>query len=333
MKRLLFFALASVLFMSPSLSCDAATYKKMTIRAATANPEGSLHATAINKFKEIIERESGGAIKVQTFYGGSMGDEQANVKQLRDGEIQLAVLAGGNLTPFAPRAGAFILPYIFPHEDDAKKVFTNAEYMQKSADEIAQQSRTRPLAWLLGGYRHITNSKRPITKMEDMQGLKIRVPVVELQIEAFHSWGVSPHPLAWSETFNALQQGVADGQETPYSVIRDQKFWEVQKYITPLHYQLFIAPMLVSEIWYKKLDPDTKALVDKAAMETAAYEWKWMEEEDTRALNQCLEKGMVVTELTDEPKWMEAARGIWPKFYDKVGGKAAVDEMLVIMSK
>lgn len=333
MKRCMFFVLASVLFLSSYLPCDAATYKKMVIRAATANPEGSLHVTGIEKFKEIIERESGGVITVQTFYGGSMGDEQANVKQARNGEMHVAVLAGGNLTPFASKAGVFVLPYMFPNIEDAKRLFDNEAFMKKTADEIALQSRTRPLAWFLGGYRFITNSKRPITKMEDLKGLKIRVPPVEVQLEAFRSWGVEPHPLAWTETFNALQQGVVDGQDNPYTVVRDQKFWEVQKYITPLHYTLFVAPMIVSETWYKKLDPPTKALVDKAAKEAERYEWQWIEEAENIARKQCLDNGMQLVELTDEPKWMEAARNVWPKFYDKVGGKAAVDEAQAIISQ
>ena len=80
-------------------TADAAEYKKMTIRAATANPQGSLHVVAIDKFKEIVEKESNGAITVQTFYGGSLGDEQANVKQLRNAEIHLAVLAKITLSP------------------------------------------------------------------------------------------------------------------------------------------------------------------------------------------------------------------------------------------
>lgn len=314
-------------------TAQAAEYKKMVIRAATANPDGSLHVTGINKFKEIIEKESGGAITVQTFYGGSMGDEQANVKQLRNAEIHLAVLACGNLTPFASKAGVFILPYMFPKVEDAQKLFNDTEYMNKVGDEIAQQSRTRPLAWLIGGYRHITNSKKPVTTLEDLKGLKIRVPAVELQLAAFRAWGVEPHPLAWSETFNALQQGVADGQENPHAINRDQKFWEVQKYITPNHYMLWVGPMLVSETWFRKLDPATKALVQKSAQEAARYEWQWAAEQDQQALKQCLDNGMVVTELTDEPKWMEAARAVWPNFYDKVGGKATVDAAQAIINK
>lgn len=312
---------------------QAAEYKKMVIRAATANPNGSLHVTAIDKFKELIEKESNGAITVQTFYGGSMGDEQANVKQLRNAEIHLAVLACGNLTPFASKAGVFILPYMFPQFDNAQKLFTNDAFMAKIADDIAVQSRTRPLSWLVGGYRHITNSKRPVTTMEDLKGLKIRVPAVELQLAAFRSWGVEPHPLAWSETFNALQQGVADGQENPHAINRDQKFWEVQKYITNVHYMLWVGPMLVSETWFRKLDPDTKALVQKVARDAAAYEWQWAAEQDAVALKECTDRGMQVNDLKDENKWMEAARSVWPQFYDKVGGKAIVDEAVAITSK
>ncbi len=314
-------------------SAQAVEYKKMTIRAATANPEGSLHVVTIEKFKEIVEKESNGAITVQTFYGGSMGDEQANVKQLRNAEINLSVLAGGNLTPFAPSAGVLYLPYMFPKIENAQKLFGDKEFMNKLADQVAKESRTRPLAWLTGGYRILTNSKRPINTMADLQGLKMRVPPVELQMAAFRSWGVEPHPLAWSETFNGLQQGVVDGQENPNAINRDQKFWEVQKYITNVHYLLWVGPVLVSDTWYKKLDPQTQELVTRAAQEAAIYEWQWAAEQDEIALKTCLEKGMLVNNLADEPEWVNAARSVWPQFYDKVGGKELVDAAVNIMEQ
>lgn len=332
MKRLLILMAVMALVLG-SLQVQAAEYKKMTIRAATANPTGSLHTTAIEKFKEIVEKESGGVIKVQTFYGGSMGDEQANARQLRNQEIHLAVLAVGNLTPFAPQANIFYLPYMFPNIDGAYALLGNKGFVKKTSDVIAKQSGTRPLAWLVGGYRHLTNSKHPVKVMDDLQGLKIRVPPVEIQLESFRSWGLEPHPLAWSETFNALQQGVVDGQENPHTVNRDQKFWEVQKYITELHYLLWVGPMLVSEAWYQGLNGDTRALVDRAASEAAAYEWKWAAEQDQIALQQCLDKGMEINKLEDEPAWQEKARSLWPKFYEQVGGKEIIDEAVAIISQ
>ena len=96
--------------------------------------------------------------------------------------------------------------------------------MKTFNEAITEQSKTRPLGWLIGGYRVLTNSKRPIKTIDDMAGLKWRVPPVELQLAAFRSWGVEPHPLPWIETFNGLQQGVIDGQENPHLINRDAKF-------------------------------------------------------------------------------------------------------------
>ena len=332
MKKIILAFCALGLVFCLGTKASAADYKPMTIRAATANPDGSAHVYAIDKFKEIVEKESGGKIKVQKFIGGSMGDEQANVKQLRTTEIHMAVLACGNLTPFAPTAGVLYLPYGFPSMEKATKVFHNVDFMTQVNDKIAKESGARPLAWLVQGYRHITNSKKPITKMADLKGLKIRVPAVELQLAAFRSWGIEPNPLAWSETFNGLQQGVIDGQENPYTVIRDQKFWEVQKYITEVHYLLWVGPMLFSERWFQKLDADTKDLVTRAAKQAVEMEWKWAAEQDSVAKKQCQDKGMVIDQLTDEAEWIKAAQGIWPNYYDKAGGKENVDALLKLMN-
>ncbi|MEZ7195370.1 TRAP transporter substrate-binding protein [Pseudodesulfovibrio karagichevae] len=301
--------------------------------AATANPTGSLHAVALEKFKEIVEKDSNGKVRVNLFLGGSMGSEQANVKQLRDAELHVAVLAAGNLTPFAPAATITILPYLFPKIENAYTLLGNEQFVSELGDAVATQSQTRPLGWLIGGYRVLTNSKHSITKIDDLQGLKIRVPKVRIQLDSFRSWGVEPHPLAWSETFNALQQGVADGQENPHSINQDQKFWEVQKYITDLHYMLWVGPLLVSERWFRCLPENTKALVKKAATEACQYEWEWVAKQNKTALDNCLKHGMVLEELTDEDVWMSKARALWPDYYEAVGGKDKIDNALKIMGQ
>lgn len=315
-------------------TANATEYKKMTIRAATANPQGSLHVVAIDKFKEIVEKESNGAITVQTFYGGSLGDEQANVKQLRNAEIHLAVLADGNLTPFAPQAGVFILPYMFPKISDAEKLFGNEAFMNKTADAIAKQSRTRPLSWLVGGYRIITNSKKPINTMADLKGLKIRcsrrgAPACRLPLVGRRA----PSAGVVRNLQRASAGAWSTGRKTPTPSTATRSSGKSQKYITNIHYMLWVGPMLVSDPWFRKLDPQTKALVEKAAKEAAAYEWKWSAEQDEIALKECLARGMVINDVSDEPAWTEAARSVWPQFYDKVGGKAVVDEALAIMQQ
>jgi len=332
MKKTLILILAAALLVL-STSAFAEDYQRTMIMAATGNPQGSLHAVALEKFKELVEKESGGKVRVNLFLGGSMGSEQANVKQLRDAELHVAVLAAGNLTPFASSATITILPYLFPKIENAYTLFGNDDFVSGLGDTVATQSMTRPLGWLIGGYRVLTNSKHSITKIDDLQGLKIRVPKVRIQLDSFRSWGVEPHPLAWSETFNALQQGVADGQENPHSINQDQKFWEVQKYITDLHYMLWVGPLLVSEKWFKRLPENTQALVRKAATEACQYEWEWVAEQNKKALENCLKHGMVLEELADEDVWMNKARALWPEYYDAVGGKAKIDKALKIMGQ
>ena len=328
MKKLAFAFCA----ISVCLACgtaQSAEYKEMKIRAATANIEASHHGICLNKFKEIVEKESGGKITMDIFYGGSLGDEQANVKQLRSDEIQVSTLTGNNLVPFSPSSGVFTLPYIFPTEASARKVF-DSDLAKDINEKVAKESGTRPLQWLIGGYRYLTNGKKPISKLSDLQGLKIRVSPSEMQLDTYRSFGIEPHPMAWSEIFNALQQGVVDGQENPYTVTRDMKFWEVQKYITEVHCTLWIGPLLVSNKWYSRLDADTKALVDRAANEAVHVEWDWSAEQDSVAKQDCIDHGMQISVLEDEPEWIKAATSIWPKFYDQVGGKELVDQVVAI---
>ena len=337
MLRVLFCALVSSVLSLALLvpaPAQAATYKKQTIMVATANPPISIHAVTLEKFKEVLEKESGGAITVRAFYSGSMGDEQTNVKQLRTQELHATVVFAGNLSPFAPTANLFGLPYIFPEMQDAPNLYSDRVFMKKIADRIVKESNARCLAWMFGGYRFLLTAKHPVKNISDLAGQKIRVSPSEGQLQSFRSWGVDPHPMAWTEVFNALQQGVVDGIETPYTVIVDQKFWEVTKYISELHYMMWVGHLLVSEPWYQKLDPDTKALVDKAALEAERYSWQWIKDNEATAIEASKAHGMQIFTLEDEPVWIEKAKGVvWPMFFEKFGIKDLTDEAVAIIEK
>lgn len=319
-----------LVFLASASFASAVEYPKRVIRAATANPPGSMHVATIEKFKEIIENKSRGAIQVQVFYSGSMGDEQTNVQQLSKGQIHLAIMACSNLSPFAPRVELLMLPYLFSSMEQAKKVFSNQSFMQKVEDGIAAQSNTRPLGWLIGGFRHITNSKRPITTLQDIQGMKIRVPDTDVQLVVFKHWGADAYPVAWGETYSNLQQGVAEGQANPNAIHRDRKFWEVQKYLTASRYMLWLGPLLTSETWFQSLDVETQNLVRQAAREATHYEWDWIATQDPLALQECVRQGMIFSKLKDEAAWEKAALSLWPRYYDNIGGKALLDELLQI---
>mgnify|MGYP002546505336 CR=1 FL=1 len=307
---------------------DGATY---TLKLAhDANTTSAYQLSAL-ELKRMIEEKSDGRIKVEVYPAQQLGSAQEMIEGMQMGTIEATLLPTAKFGGFDQTMNILDMPFLFPDEDTLYEIMNGelGEQVMAGLPDIG----IRGCAFYGNGFKAITNNIHPIESPDDLKGLKIRVPAVELQLAAFRSWGVEPHPLAWSETFNGLQQGVVDGQENPHAINRDQKFWEVQKYITNIHYMLWVGPMLVSDPWFRKLDPQTKALVEKAAKEAAAYEWKWSAEQDEIALKECLARGMVINDVSDEPAWTEAARSVWPQFYDKVGGKAVVDEALAIMQQ
>jgi tripartite ATP-independent transporter DctP family solute receptor len=315
-------------FSSVAFSAD------VVIKAASASAPDSFHGVCLYKFKELAEKYSNGKIQVNVLLGGSLGSEQDNVQQCSTGMLHVSTMAVNNVTPFSSAVGFMTLPYIFPKLEDAYKLF-RSDYVKKDLQELMiKQANVRALAWLVGGYRVLTNSKREVLRPADLKGLTIRVPKNDIMIASYKAWGINPVPMAWTETFNALQQGVVDGQDNPHIVNATSKFFEVQKYITDIHYILWTGPILASEIWYTKLSPDIRGIVDRAAQEAAEYEWKYVEQKEGDALKECLSKGMKISEPADhEKEWIEKARAIWPQFYDSVGGKSIVDKVQAAMAK
>jgi tripartite ATP-independent transporter DctP family solute receptor len=317
-----------------ALACGGPALAKVyTIKYATANPPGSFHAYCAEQFKKHAEELGAGKVKVEVFLGGQMGSEQDNVQQVSQNMIQLSTMAVNNVTPFSPIVGFCTLPYIWTTKKEAYAVL-DGPVAKELNEKMIQQGNFRALGWLVGGFRVLTNSKKPIRTLEDLKGVTIRVPKNPIMIAAFKAWGVNPVPMAWTEVFNALQQGVVDGQENPYIVNYSSKFYEVQKYITNIHYILWLGPLLVSETWYSQLPPDIKTIVDEAAQKAVADERRFVENDEAVALFKLVQAGMEVNQPADhEKEWIEKARSIWPNFYGDIGGKEFVDKVVSFLEQ
>lgn len=304
-----------------------------TIKYAVSAPDSSFHAEFARKFKEETEKNSNGRIQVNIYGGGQLGSEQDNVQGCSTNMIQMSTVAVNNLAPFAPAVGVLTLPYILPDVESAYKVLSDP-YMDSLNDQIIEKSNVRVLSWLIGGYRVLTNSKKPVKVPADMAGLKVRVPKNEVMLKTYNAWGVNPVPMAWSEVFNGLQQKVIDAQDNPHIVNAASKFYEVQKYITDIHYLLWTGPCMISETFFQKLPADLQKVVKDAAMTAAKHEWKWVAQQEELALKECVDKGMTFDKPENEStEWIPMARSVWPDFYDSVGGKEVVDKVLAIMAK
>lgn len=308
--------------------------KKQLIRythGSGATPDDAHQWTAL-KFKELVEKYSNGQIEVQIYPAGQLGSEQRGFQDVQNGVVEATSLAVNNATVFTPVTGLYDLPYIFKTREEAYKVFDGL--WDPINKKMIEQGGVRSIIWFEQGFRVLTNSKREVKTLKDLQGLKIRVPQNPLMIGAFKSWGVEPVPIAWDETFNALQQKVVDGQENPHVVNASMKFFEVQKYITDIHYKMWIGPVVVQEKWLQNLSPELRDAVLKAGKEAAMAERQFVQELEGKALKQLTDKGMVHSGApSDEDEWMKRAMSIWPDFYKDIGGTEMAEQAMKILGR
>lgn len=288
-----------------------------------------LHPSA-EKFKELAEEYTEGRVEIQLFPNGQLGDEQEIVQSMRSGAIEMGLVYTGNCQALAPSIGVVMLPYMFKNSQEAW--YALDAIIDKMNPKLVKEAGVRALAFYEKGFRVLTNSKKPVEKLEDLMGLKIRVSPTDIPIKTFKSWGINPVPMAWGEVFTALQQGVIDGQENPYTTIPAFKFDEVQKYVTEIHYMIWTGPLLISEVYYQKLPKDIQELLKKAARDSADWERQFAASLKGDAIAKCKAAGMVLLgPPKDEDEWQKRARSIWPDFYKDVGGEAWVKEALAIM--
>jgi tripartite ATP-independent transporter DctP family solute receptor len=263
------------------------------------------------------------------FLNGQLGSEQNTVNDASMGLLDMSIVAINNITPFSPTVGLLTLPYVILSLEDAETL-TQGEIGQELIENTVRDAGVRILGWTYTGFRRLTNSERPVETVEDMQGLVIRVPKNEIMIETYKSWGLNPTPMAWAETFAALQQGVVDGQDNPYLTINAMKFYEVQDYVTNIRYIFSIEPLIVSESLFQGLsEEDQQAMVEagEAATKRSAEFLRQREDEIRETL---VEKGMTITEpANDEAEFIErATSAVWPQFYDSIGGKEKLNVAL-----
>lgn len=279
----------------------AATYE---MKLAHSNPERNyshLHSPLV-LFKDEVERRTNGGIKVTIYPNGTLGAQKALMEQLTRGIIQSVSISEGGVAPFYPEIAALSIPYLFKETDIAYAVLDGplGDYFR---EDMAAKAGIRPLAWGEdAGFRHFTNSKRPIRTPADIKGMKIRTMPVPAHMEMVKALGGSPTPVSWSELYTALQTRVVDGEENPIGNIRNARLEEVQKYLTlDGHLYSFVA-IYVNEKWFRSLPPEYRralTIAGRMAAQSTRYLSRINESID---LDYLAGKGMEVYAPTTEEK-------------------------------
>ncbi len=312
----------------------AVTAQAKTFKLAIGDGLGGTQAHLGQTFAGLLEKKLGAKYKVNLFPNGQLGSEQDTVADAQMGTLDFSILAINNLTPFSPKVGILTLPYVILSNEDAKKL-TSGDMGKELVDATLNDAGVRIVGWAYSGFRRLTNSNRPVKSLADLNGLIIRVPKNAIMIDCYKAWGINPTPMAWSETFTALQQKVVDGQDNPYMTIFAMKFNEVQKYITTIRYIFSLEPLIISEQVFQGLSKEEQQAVLEAGMEATEDSYKFLAAEEEKIKNELQAKGMEISAPADDEKeWIEkATTAVWPKYYDSIGGKAKFDAVLKTLGR
>ncbi len=242
----------------------------ITIRLAHLNPEDPFQShsgTMTAVFKSLVESNSNGAIEVQLFANGQLGKDNEVIEQVRGGLVESTISSSGGMAQHYPLVGVFDIPFAFPNIGVASQVMTKeSSFGEKFVGDLEAKTGLKVLGLIdSGGFFAFTNSKKPITSVEDMDGLRIRTMTLPTHEAIVSSLGGQPTPLPWAEVYTALQTGVADGQMNPVPVIAFAKFDEVQKYLSITNHVITPYIWTMNPEFYEGLSDEHKTLVNWAA--------------------------------------------------------------------
>ena len=267
-----------------------------TIKFANQNAAGHPIILGMEKFKELVEKNSGGQIKVNVFPGGTLGSDQANVTGLQAGTLEMASMNSGIFASQIKDFAVFDFPFMFANGKEADAVVDGA--FGKMMHAKLQDKGIVGLGYYELGFRNITNSKHPITKVSDIDGLKLRVIPNAINVDWVKALGANPTPLPWPEVYAALEQKAVDGQENPVATINGAKFYEVQKHLALTGHQYNPQSVVMSKKFWDKLSASEQKIVSDAVAESAKFQRSKARELEASLLDNLKKNGMQVSTLS-----------------------------------
>ena len=319
MKRLMIKTLVAVAALAAIGMASAQDIKERSLKFATQNPKGHPIVAGMEKFAEIVAAKSGGKIKVNLFPGGVLGGDAPNVSALQGGTIEMVVMNSGILASQVKEFAIYDFPFQFANAKEADFV-VDGPFGKMMHDKLQEKGIVGLAYWELG-FRNMTNSKRPITKVEDIAGLKIRVIPNPINLDWVKALDANPTPMAFPEVYAALESKALDGQENPLNVILANKFPEVQKHLALTNHVYNPQSVLFSKKLWDTLSNAEKKLFTDAAAEAAKFQRQTARDAAGSTLDQLKKAGMQVTELSapEMDKLRDKMRPVIAKYAVSVG--------------
>lgn len=318
--------IAGVVFAFATGAKEAAA-AEITANIASTFPPGSPQDMGLNKFKDLVAERSGGRIEILIHPSNAMGDERQTFELLSQGSVEYGVLGTNDISTYFPKYYISEVPYVFASQDDFWK-FWNGPGKELSA-LIEKERGVRTDGVILRGARYLT-ANRPVTSVEEVKGLKMRLPPVTAWFKVWEHLGALPSNIPFGEVYLALKTGVVEAQENPPETILNYKFYEAQKYMMATEHIYSAARVLSSSLWWDTLSTEDQDLLTAAMNEAVAYANDITKDGDARFVEELEKLGMTLIKVDKDafkkavqPVIDQMAQEEWdPDFYEKV--KAAL---------
>jgi TRAP-type transport system periplasmic protein len=316
MKRLM---IKTLLAAVAATAFGTAFAQERVIKFANQNNKGHPIVMGMEKFAEIVAAKSGGKIKVNVFPGGALGSDQANVSALQGGTLEMASMNSGIFASQVKEFALFDFPFMFGNTKEADAVMDSA--FGKGLHKRLEEKGLVGLGYYELGFRNITNGKRPINTLADLEGLKLRVIPNPINVDWVKALGANPTPLPWPEVYAALEQKAVDGQENPVATINSAKLYEVQKHMVLSNHQYNPQSVVISKKFWDKLTPAEQKILQDAATESAKFQRQQSRDQAAGILENLKKNGMQVTQLSaaDMDKLRDKMRPVTAKYAVNVG--------------
>jgi len=239
---------------------------KVVLKLNLGTPPGNPYNVGAEAFKKEVEAGTQGAVTVQIFPTAQLGGETESAKNVQLGTLEATIVSTSNLASFNDKLAAFSVPYMFKSVSCSFPV-VDGPVGQEMADTLLKSARIRVLGYPTFGARHLLNTKRRVLKPDDLKGLKIRAPDPLLEA-TWRALGANPTPLPFPEVFNALQQGVIDGDANPLTSIQTFRWYESTKFVSFTNTAVGIGVFIINEPFLQKLPKAQQDVILKAATES-----------------------------------------------------------------
>lgn len=289
----------------------------VTLRLAhVVNEQDGFHIAAV-KFQELVSERTDGAVTIEIYPNASLGDERTLLEGMQIGTVDMGVITNGPVANFVEEMAVFELPFLFSSPEEAYAVL-DGPIGQELLDKLNEVN-LKGLAYAERGFRNLTNSERPVSHPDDIDGLRVRVMENPVYVDTFRELGANAVPMAWTEALTAMQQGTIDGQENPVNVVHSFKLNETQDYMTMSRHTYAPAIFVMGMPVWNRLPEAAQGVIKQAAQEAAEHERSVNAEMESEQLAELRASGMEIVEDPDIGAFQAAVAPVYEKYGDQFG--------------